>query len=87
MACCKQFFFILDEPTRGVDVRTKSKLRALIGQRAAEGAAVLVISTELPELPSVSSRIIVRRPGQIRGEVVSQKQATLEGLLRMMAGL
>ncbi|MEP6778764.1 MAG: sugar ABC transporter ATP-binding protein [Gemmatimonadaceae bacterium] len=77
---------ILDEPTRGVDVGTKSELHALIGQRAAEGAAVLVISSELPELLSVASRIIVLRSGKIRGEV-SQKQATQEGLLRMMAGL
>ncbi|MEP6765695.1 MAG: sugar ABC transporter ATP-binding protein [Gemmatimonadaceae bacterium] len=77
---------ILDEPTRGVDVGTKSELHALIGQRAAEGAAVLVISSELPELLNVSSRIIVLRSGKIRGEV-SQKQATQEGLLRMMAGL
>ena len=77
---------ILDEPTRGVDVGTKSELHALIGQRAAEGAAVLVISSELPELLNVSSRIIVLRSGQIRG-VVSQGDATQEGLLRMMAGL
>ena len=77
---------ILDEPTRGVDVGTKSELHALIGQRAAEGAAVLVISSELPELLNVSSRIVVLRSGQIRGEV-AQKDATQEGLLRMMAGL
>ncbi|MDQ6612779.1 MAG: sugar ABC transporter ATP-binding protein [Gemmatimonadota bacterium] len=77
---------ILDEPTRGVDVGTKSELHALIGQRAAEGAAILVISSELPELLNVSSRIIVLRSGKICGEV-SQKHATQEGLLRMMAGL
>ena len=77
---------VLDEPTRGVDVGTKSELHALIGVRAADGAAVLVISSELPELLNVSSRIIVLRNGRISGEV-ARADATQEGLLRMMAGL
>lgn len=77
---------ILDEPTRGVDVGTKSELHALIGQRAAEGAAILVISSELPELINVSSRVIVLRDGRITGEA-ARAEATQERLLRMMAGL
>lgn len=77
---------ILDEPTRGVDVGTKSELHALIGQRAAEGAAIIVISSELPELINVSSRVVVLRDGSITGEV-TRNEATQDRLLRMMAGL
>lgn len=77
---------ILDEPTRGVDVGTKAELHAWIDQRAAEGAAVLVISSELPELLNVSTRIIVLREGRVRGEV-ARADATQDRLLRMMAGL
>lgn len=77
---------ILDEPTRGVDVGTKAELHAWIDQRAAEGAAVLVISSELPELLNVSTRIIVLRDGAVCGEV-SRDNATQDLLLRMMAGI
>ncbi|HYV97308.1 MAG TPA: ABC transporter ATP-binding protein, partial [Gemmatimonadaceae bacterium] len=77
---------LLDEPTRGVDVGTKAELHAWIDQRASEGAAVLLISSELPELLNVSSRIIVLREGRVTGEV-PREQATQERLLRMMAGL
>ena len=77
---------ILDEPTRGVDVGTKAELHAMIGERAADGMALLVISSELPELINVSSRVIVLREGRIIGET-SRSEATQERLLRMMAGL
>lgn len=77
---------ILDEPTRGVDVGTKAELHALIGQRAAQGAAIVVISSELPELINVSSRVLVLRDGRFTGEV-SRIDATQERLLRLMAGL
>lgn len=77
---------ILDEPTRGVDVGAKAELHAWIDQRAADGAAVLLISSELPELLTLASRILVLREGRLRGEV-AREQATQEGLLRLMAGL
>ncbi|MBL0171036.1 MAG: sugar ABC transporter ATP-binding protein [Gemmatimonadaceae bacterium] len=77
---------ILDEPTRGVDVGAKAELHAWIDQRAAEGAAVLLISSELPELLTLSSRILVLREGQLRGEL-SRAEATQDALLRMMTGL
>ena len=60
---------ILDEPTRGVDVGAKAEIHALIGELAAQGAAVLVISSELPELLSLSTRILVLRAGRLVGEV------------------
>jgi ABC-type sugar transport system ATPase subunit len=77
---------ILDEPTRGVDVGAKAEIHALIAQLAANGAAVLVISSELPELLSLSSRILVLRAGRLVGEVAAA-EATQDGLLRLMAGI
>ena len=77
---------ILDEPTRGVDVGAKAELHSWIDQRASEGAAVLLISSELPELLTLSSRILVLREGRLRGEL-SRADATQDSLLRMMAGL
>jgi ABC-type sugar transport system ATPase subunit len=77
---------ILDEPTRGVDVGAKAELHAWIDQLASEGHAILLISSELPELLHLSTRIIVLRQGRIAGEV-ARDSADQEGLLRMMAGL
>jgi ABC-type sugar transport system ATPase subunit len=77
---------ILDEPTRGVDVGAKSELHAWIDRLAAEGAAVLLISSELPELINLSTRIVVLRSGRQVGEV-ARGEATQDGLVRMMTGL
>ena len=77
---------ILDEPTRGVDVGGKAEIHALIGQLAAEGKAVLLISSELPELLSLSTRIMVLRAGRIVGEL-ERRSATQAAVLRLMAGL
>jgi ABC-type sugar transport system ATPase subunit len=77
---------ILDEPTRGVDVGAKAEIHALIGELAAKGSAVLLISSELPELLSLSTRILVLRAGRVVGEVAAEG-ATQDGLLRLMAGL
>ncbi len=76
---------ILDEPTRGVDVGAKAELHAWIDQRATEGAAILLISSELPELLALSSRVLVLRNGSLRGELPREK-ATQESVLRLMAG-
>ena len=77
---------ILDEPTRGVDVGAKAEIHALIGELAEKGAAVLLISSELPELLSLSTRILVLRAGRLVGEVAAAG-ATQDGLLRLMAGI
>ena len=77
---------MLDEPTRGVDVGAKAELHEWIDQLASEGHAILLISSELPELLHLSTRIIVLRNGRIVGEI-PRALATQEGLLRMMAGL
>ena len=77
---------ILDEPTRGVDVGAKAEIHALIGRLAAEGHGVLLISSELPEILSLSSRILVLRAGRLAAELPHQ-QASQESLLRHMAGV
>ncbi|HEY2804617.1 MAG TPA: sugar ABC transporter ATP-binding protein [Gemmatimonadales bacterium] len=76
---------ILDEPTRGVDVGAKAEIHALIGALAAQGHAVLLISSELPELLSLSARILVLRSGRLVGEM-ARRDASQDGLLRLMAG-
>jgi ABC-type sugar transport system, ATPase component len=77
---------ILDEPTRGVDVGAKAEIHALIGELAAQGTAILVISSELPEVLRLAERILVLREGSLVGEV-AREDASQETLLRMMAGL
>ena len=71
---------LLDEPTRGVDVGAKAEIYALIREMAANGTAVLAISSELPELLQISDRIAVVAQGRVAG-VVAAGAATEESLL------
>jgi ribose transport system ATP-binding protein len=73
---------LLDEPTRGVDVGAKAEIYALIRRLAADGAAVLVISSELPEILQVSDRIAVMARGCVAG-IVPAAGATEESLLNL----
>ncbi|MGH7689657.1 MAG: ATP-binding cassette domain-containing protein, partial [Gemmatimonadaceae bacterium] len=77
---------ILDEPTRGVDVGAKAELHAWIDRLASNGVGIILISSELPELLNLSSRILVLRAGRISGEV-PRDRADQDLLLRMMTGL
>jgi ABC-type sugar transport system ATPase subunit len=76
---------ILDEPTRGVDVGAKAEIHELIDELASAGHAVLLISSELPEVLHLSTRIIVLRGGRIAGEL-PRSGATQAALMRLMAG-
>jgi ABC-type sugar transport system ATPase subunit len=78
--------FIADEPTRGVDVASKAAIHDLLAQLAQQGVAVIVISSELPELLRLADRILVMRGGRLVGQVPAA-DATEEVLLRMMAGV
>jgi ribose transport system ATP-binding protein len=60
---------LLDEPTRGVDVGAKNEIYRIIGELAAKGVAVLVISSELPEVVGICDRVLVMREGEITGEL------------------
>ena len=60
---------ILDEPTRGVDVGAKSEIHALMSKFASEGMAIIMVSSELPEVMGMSDRILIYHEGRINGEV------------------
>jgi ribose transport system ATP-binding protein len=76
---------LFDEPTRGIDVGAKSAIHDLVRRLAREGAAVLMISSELPELLGMSDRVIVMRDGMIIGE--RPAGATEEDVLALAVGV
>jgi ABC-type sugar transport system ATPase subunit len=76
---------ILDEPTRGVDVGAKAEIHALVDELASKGSGVILISSELPEILNLATRIIVLRNGGVAGEL-PRAQATQNALMRLMAG-
>src|SRR5690242_21127359 len=71
---------ILDEPTRGIDVGTKAAVHGLMSELAAQGMAILMISSELPEILGMSDRILVMREGRLTGQF-SRAEATQEKLM------
>lgn len=76
---------IVDEPTRGVDVGSKSEIHHLLRRFAKEGAAVIMISSELPEILGLSDRIVVFHEGRVSGEIEG-KEATEEKVMRLATG-
>ncbi|WP_376792543.1 sugar ABC transporter ATP-binding protein [Thermoflexus sp.] len=76
---------IMDEPTRGIDVGAKAEIHALMDRLAREGKAILMISSELPEILGISDRILVMREGRIVGEL-SRAQATADRILALAMG-
>jgi L-arabinose transport system ATP-binding protein len=76
---------ILDEPTRGIDVGAKAEIYRLIAQLAAEGMALLVISSEMPELLGLADRLLVMAAGQIVADLPSMG-ATEERILDLAMG-
>ncbi len=77
---------LIDEPTRGVDVGAKSEMHALIDRLAQAGTAVVLVSSELPEVLNLSTRIMVLRSGRTAGEL-SREEANQSRVMRMMAGV
>jgi ribose transport system ATP-binding protein len=71
---------ILDEPTRGIDVGAKAEIHKLIDELANAGLAVLVMTSEMPEILGVSDRILVMSNGRITGEF-DRKDVTQEKIL------
>jgi len=76
---------ILDEPTRGVDVGAKAEIHALIHDLAEAGTGILLISSELPELLALSTRLLVLRQGDVVGALPGGAEQA--ALMRLMAGL
>jgi len=77
--------FLLDEPTRGIDVRSKAEIYDLVRGLASRGAAVLVASSELEELLRLADRIVVLHRGLIAG-VLTRAEATEERIMHMATG-
>ena len=77
---------ILDEPTRGVDVGAKSEISSLIYELAASGSSILLISSDLPELVNLATRVIVMREGEIVGSL-DGKDINQHTVLKLMTGI
>ncbi len=79
--------FLLDEPTRGVDVGAKAEIYSLVGQLAREGTAFLLVSSEMPELLAVCDRIYVLCDGRLTGEFAREdfsQEAIMEAATRFI---
>jgi D-xylose transport system ATP-binding protein len=76
----------LDEPTRGIDVGAKVEVYELINRLTEAGKAVVLVSSELPELMGMSDRILMLHEGRVGGEF-SRQEATQEKLLAAAMGL
>jgi len=77
---------IVDEPTRGVDIGAKAEIHHLLDDLACQGLALLVISSELPEVMNLSRRILVMRQGNLAGEL-SRAEFSQISLMRLIAGV
>ncbi len=76
---------IFDEPTRGIDVGAKTEIYQLMNRLAASGAAVIMISSELPEVLGMSDRILVMHEGRVAGEL-TREEATQEKIMHLATG-
>ena len=83
--CSEAEVFIFDEPTRGVDVGAKAEIYQLMNRLAASGVAIIMISSELPEILGMSDRILVMRAGSVACEF-DAKEATQEKILECALG-
>jgi len=81
----KPSVLILDEPTQGIDVGAKSEVHALMTELAAQGVAILMISSELPEILGMSDRIAVMHGGTIVS-TLDRSEATQEKILALALG-
>jgi len=73
---------LLDEPTQGVDVGAKAEIHALIQELAQRGLAIIVISSELPEILAMCDRVAVMHAGTVSG-VLSRAEATQDKILAL----
>jgi len=77
---------VFDEPTRGIDVGAKSEIHRLMSELAGEGKAIIMISSELPEILGMSDRIVVMHEGKITGEL-AREEATQEKIMAFATGV
>ena len=74
---------LFDEPTRGIDVGAKYEIYQLMNRLAAEGKAIVMVSSELPEILGMSDRILVMREGRLVGEIENSPETTQEDVLAL----
>ena len=78
--------FLMDEPTRGIDVGAKFEIYSLIVDLAAKGRSVVMVSSEMPELLGICDRILVMSEGSLAGEL-DGKSATQEQIMALASGI
>ena len=76
---------ILDEPTRGVDIGAKKEIYSVINEMAAKGVAIIMVSSELPEVLGMSDRVMVVREGEVRG-IIGKEEANQENVMTLATG-
>ena len=78
---------ILDEPTRGIDVGAKAEIYTIINNLAKEGLAIILISSEMPEVMNMSDRVVIMHEGRITGELAHQDGISQEMILTYAMGV
>jgi ribose transport system ATP-binding protein len=76
---------IFDEPTRGIDVGAKAEIYEIMNELVAQGDAILMVSSELPEILAMSDRVLVMQGGRVRGEL-DRSEATQERIMHLATG-
>ena len=74
---------IVDEPSRGVDVGAKFEIYQLINELAAQGKALVIVSSELPEVLGMADRILVMHEGRVTGEIADARRTTQEEIMEL----
>lgn len=77
---CSPDVILFDEPTRGIDIGAKTEIYSIMGELAARGAAIIMVSSELPELISVADRILVMQEGRMKG-IISKEEMSQERVM------
>lgn len=76
---------MIDEPTRGIDVGAKSEIHRLMSALAKTGKAIIMVSSEMPEVLGMSDRVVVMHDGKVSG-IVDRADATQERIMRLATG-
>lgn len=77
---------IMDEPTRGIDVGAKAKIYNIMLDMAKQGIAIIMISSEMPELIGMSDRVVVMAGGKITGELIGEEAKSQQTILKLALG-
>ena len=76
---------LMDEPTRGIDIGAKREIFLIIQELVKNGVAIILVSSELPEILGLSDRVIVMHEGEIKGEL-PRTQANETAIMRLILG-